>query len=100
MREVQETDRVRALVDFGSTTEVVFTVRSIRIENEKAFIEYSAKRPMELPTVKKQEAGADAPILILRPGLCEKPVCELHLRRVDAECVYCAAHWNAWEGVT
>jgi hypothetical protein len=35
----------------------------------------------------------------LRPGTCDAPCCDAHVREVAEERHYCADHWRAWEQV-
>lgn len=34
-----------------------------------------------------------------RPGTCDQPVCDLHLREAGEDRHYCQEHWRAWEAL-
>jgi len=99
LKDAQEGDIVApyGTVNYGLAS---FRVTAIRpLDDGKFEIEYRVKVQMELPRTRREvRAGSDA-IMIKRACLCQKPVCDLHLRRVDDAVVYCLNHWQAWESV-
>ena len=38
-------------------------------------------------------------VVVLRPGTCDAPCCELHSRAVDDNVDYCMEHWGSWQEV-
>jgi hypothetical protein len=48
---------------------------------------------------KTVRANAFTRVRVQREMPCAKAVCELHLRDLGREVVYCFEHWNAWKDV-